>query len=223
MLVDPTRQLEQAAQVKEISLQNIYQARIITPDGQLQPARWNDVEGSIQKALEGAAWKMEPSAIPKALRRAWLAVELGDYATAATLIEKSLKSSDSEQKQAAKQLQAAIEKNLREELDTVKAATLGSTWEEYQALAKIRNRFEGVTLPPDVLARSKELASDPGVRSELAAAKLLENASKMYARGTPNLRKRSVELLEKIVKDSPETEAAKKAQEVLTKLAASGQ
>ena len=223
ILVDPTRKFEQVAQVNEISLQNIYQARIITPDGRLQPARWDDVEGSIQQALEGAAWQIEPAAIPEPLRRAWLAIELGDFGTAAPLIEKSLKSTDAEQKRAAKQLQAAIEKNLREDFDAAKSASIESTWAEYQALAQIRKRFEGIKLPPDVLARSKELAADPGVRKELAAAKLFENASKMYASGTPNLKRRSVELLEKIVMASPETEAAKKAQEVLTMLAVSDQ
>jgi thiol-disulfide isomerase/thioredoxin len=64
VIVDTSRQMEKAAGVKEICLQNICQARLITPGGSLIMARWDDLEGAVQLALQGAQWKIDPSGIP---------------------------------------------------------------------------------------------------------------------------------------------------------------
>lgn len=52
VIADTDRQLEKLADFGEISLNNIYQVAIMTPDGQLHPADANDLKGTAEAAMK---------------------------------------------------------------------------------------------------------------------------------------------------------------------------
>lgn len=88
-IVDMNRQLEQAAGVDEISLQNIHQAKIITANGQLGDGNWSNLSETVERALAGAKWMVPPDEVPAPLKQAWLNIEFNQFAVAGPMIKKS--------------------------------------------------------------------------------------------------------------------------------------
>lgn len=215
ILVDSSREFEKQSGVNQISLQNIYQCRIITADGKMVPGSF-DMEASIQRALQGAAWKVDPAEVPDALKKAWLGVESGNYADAGLTIRKSLNSPKSDVKSAAEKLNAVVQKEIAEQVAVAKAARdQGNKWNAYLAYAGVTERFQGFELPTEVLSAKKELSTDVQVKAGLVAIKSLENARKLVESGKPVTQKRAISMLEKIIKDLPGTDLATAAQALL--------
>lgn len=73
-IVDQNRAFERACGVGTISLKNIWQTVIITPDGNV---RYGDVK-KLGPYLQQAKWNIDPRGLPSALRPAWRALEFGD-------------------------------------------------------------------------------------------------------------------------------------------------
>jgi thiol-disulfide isomerase/thioredoxin len=216
ILVDANREFEKQSGVNEISLQNIYQCRIITADGRMIRGNTGDMEASIKTALEGAAWKVDPAEVPDTLKKAWLGIESGNYAQAGSTIRKSLGSPKPEVKSAAEKLNAAVQKEIVNQVAAAKAARdQGNNWNAYLAYAGVTERFQGFELPPEVLTAKKELAADTQVKAGLVAIKSLDNARKLVESGKPVSQKRAIPMLEKIIKDLPGTDLASSAQALL--------
>lgn len=218
-IVDPDRSFEHLCGVEEISLKNIHQARYVTYDGRLHRGNWEDLAGTVEKALEGAAWRVDPSSVPAALKPAWLQVEVGNFTAAAPLIKKSLKAKDSDLRSAAEKMLAAVTKEVA---DRVAAANdslaVGDKWLAYQQFDRIQATFKGFELPSQVEEKLEELTSDKSIESEIEAHQRLMAAKKLGSRGTPAAIKRAVTMLEKLVESHSDTQAAVEAQEILAKV-----
>lgn len=216
IVVDSNRQFEKACDVGEISLQNIYQARLITADGQLTGASSARLEESVEAALQKAAWKVDPQKIPQALQTAWLGVEFGDYSSAGKTIKKSLTSPKADVKQAAEALNAAVQKEIEAGASQAKAALdKGSKWEAYKAYAALTQRFAGFDLPSEVTTSTKTLATDADVKTGLAAVKNLDAAKRLLTATNASSRKRGVAMLERLIADSPDSELIAEAKSVV--------
>jgi hypothetical protein len=217
VIVDTSRAFEIASNVGQIRDQNPHQSAIITVDGRLQRARWEDPEGEIKKALVGAQWKVSPKGMPPTLRAAWSAVEFGNYAPAAPAIVRALKSSKPELKGAAEQLMAVVQPLLDAQLEEIKAAEeAGDQWKAYRGYATLQEQFKGYDVPVDAAKAMKGLSNAPAVKNELAAAKLYDAALKGEEGPPTPLSKRAQSILKKLVKEMPETEAGKKAETLLS-------
>lgn len=217
IVVDSSRELEQAAGVGEISLQNIYQARLLLPDGRLGRADSSDIAGAADRALGDAKWSVEPEGIPASLRSAWYGVEFKEYAAVAAQIRRATGSRKPDEKAAADRLMACVVEQL--EKDAAAAAQLrasGQAWPAYKAYAELAERFKGYDLPPDAVAAMRELGTDAGVKQELIAQKIFEAAEKLYA--NPRTRGSAVSRLKTLVQQHPDTEAGREAQRVLLQL-----
>lgn len=218
VIVDEDRQFETACRVGQISLQNIHHVRLLMADGSLRFGDWTDLEGSAEQALKGAAWKVDPADLPESLRPAWQAVELGHYAAAAASLKRGLANSRPEVKQAAEKLQVFVRKEIDQRLARAKTAEeAGDEWTAYKTYVALSDEFKGFDLPPSVAGRTKQLAGDRAVTSELAAMRNLETARKLLA--SPVSQKRGVILLERLAKESPQTEAGREAQTLLQRAA----
>jgi thiol-disulfide isomerase/thioredoxin len=221
IIVDSSRQFEKRWMDNEISLQNIHQVGLILPSGRKELGRWDDLEASVQKALEGAAWKVDPATIPQALMPTWRLVELGKYSAAAPLLKKGLVTSNAEVKEAAARIHAIVQEELKtaaEEAATTRQA--GDPWRAYRQYETIATTFAGYDLPPDVATAQKELTNDPKVKQQLEAAKVLEVIQKSFPTArTPAARKRVITRLEQFVKQFADTEAAEQAQQILSQVA----
>lgn len=219
IVVDPKRELEKKYGVDEISLQNIYQAKIITADGRLIDGRAFDVEALGEQALVGASWTIDPTGLPESLRPAWAAVEFNNDAAGAAMIKKGLVSPKPDVKSWCEKLLAAVQKRIESQAAEAKAAReKGNAWEAYRLYNALAARYVGYDLPADAVAARKELASDPAVKSGLQASKNLEGVKKLLAAGRPNAAKSATVMLKKIMADVPNTDIAAEAQALLEQL-----
>lgn len=216
VLADFDRSFEKLAKIREISLQNIWQAAVILPDGSFRMANAQDLAASAELALAGAKWNVDPAEIPESLKPVWQGVEFGAYAGVAAALKKNLVSRKPDVKAAAEKLMAYVAEQLKEQhAQAVKASEAGDKWAAYKALARLQADFKGYELPGDVAQKHNELAKDPKVTGELAAQKKLETALKALNGPTDSARRRGAAQLQQLVRDHPDTEAAAQAQKLL--------
>jgi thiol-disulfide isomerase/thioredoxin len=219
VIVDGDRKLEAAAQVGQISLQNIYQVALIMPDGKITQGRWDDIPGSANRALQGAAWRIDPTGIDPSLKPAWQAMEIGNFAAAGAILKKARSSAKPEIKESVAKLDAAAAKEMEALAAKGKAAVdSGDKWGAFKAYSQLTETYAGFTLPAGAEEAKKSLASDPAVKAALTAATQLASAKKQLATGSSLARKRVLAVLEKIIKDAPESEAGQEAKTMLEQL-----
>ncbi len=216
VIVDPDRSFEKQHGVDNISLQNIYQARYITADGKARNGSWNDIEGTITRALSDASWKVDPQSIPLALRDAWLAIEFNNYAAAGTTVKKSLTSSKADVKEGAQALQAVVQKEIDAAAASFQqAADAQQTWKACEIADQMAVTFRGFDLPLELVKTRKQLSGDPQVKAAQVALKGLEAARRQLASSNEAARKNATATLEKIVQDYADTRLAQQAQAIL--------
>jgi thiol-disulfide isomerase/thioredoxin len=219
VIVDSTRQFEKACDIGEISLQNVHQLGMIMPSGQFKRGNFDDIAGSADKALADAKWKVDPAGIPSTLRTAWLAVEFGNPAAAATAVKKGLNSPKPDIHEAAGKLHESVQTEVQESLALADQSLEGQQkWEAYKIYSGIKERFGGYDLPTDVTAKMKELETDSKVKNEVTASKALDAAAKLLRNASASSQRSAVTRLKKLVLDFGGTEAAAQAQQYLTRL-----
>lgn len=216
LIVDASRQFEQACGIPEINLQNVCQAAVLTPDGRLRQGNWADLEGTAAKALVGAHWNVEPEGIPDSLHAAWVAIELGNFTAAAKAVQTGLKSKRPEVRAAAEKLTAAVDKEIQSSLAAARAdEQAGHAWSAYKTYLQAKQRFAGYELPDEFEAGRKKLAGDPEVVAALAASKAVEQARRQLGSRNAAAQQRAIDALKKLIADSPESDAALEAQQLL--------
>ena len=216
ILVDTSREFETLCGVPPVSLQNVMQCKIITPQGAIASGDWGNVEGSIAKALNGAAWKIDPKATPANIKPLWEAVEFGNYAAAGGMLKKSLTTGPADSRQAAEKIKAVVQSELEALLQLAKTAEdKGNSWIAYKKYGEVGARFAGFDVPASVEASRKKLAESSDVKANLSAQKDLDAAKKLLS--TPNSvnLKKATLLLEKLSKDSSNTDAGQEADALL--------
>src|SRR5688572_22998840 len=221
VIVDPSREFEQQFLGQEISLQNIYQAHIILPDGKKQQGNWSDLDETVKRALEGAKWKIDPATIPAAFQPTWRLVELGQYSAAAPMLKKGLVTTNSEVKAAAQRVNAFVQEQITAAVEKAsEQKKAGDSWKAYQAYKAVATGFAGHDLPAEVTLSGRELASSETVKNEMEAAKMLEAIKRSFPAATNDTaKKRILTRLEALVKKHAGTEAAAEAQQFLDQAA----
>ena len=216
IILDPDRSYEKSAGVPTISLQNIHQLKTIAPDGEIRSGNSDDLDGTIQQLLATATWKVDPADIPSDLHSAWMAVEFGNPSAGAKLIRKSLKSKKSSIHAAAEKLNSFVQEQIAKQALVAQAARKkGDKLAEYQVYEAIVHRFAGYEIPAEVEANRKELATDPEVKALAQAGKDLAVAKRMIEARSTAVRKKGTTMLEKIVRQSPDSDVGREASELL--------
>jgi thiol-disulfide isomerase/thioredoxin len=217
IIADPSRQFERQWLDNQISLANIHQCELILPSGKKAPGRWNDVEGSVKEALQGAAWKIDPKTIPAAFMPTWQQVELGNYVAAANLLKKGLTTRNAEVKEAATRVHAFVQVQLHSAVaEAANARKAGDAWRAYRLYRGVSTTFAGFELPADVAQAQKELASDADVKRQLDAGKALDGIRKSLPTArSESARKRIVTRLQQLTSQFAGTDAAVEAQQLL--------
>lgn len=223
VIVDADRSFEKAAGIEnEISLQNIYQARGLLPDGTLQNAS-TDIAASVPELLSDAKWRVEPAEVPDTLKPAWLQIEFGNFNAASALVKKNLSSPKADVKSGAEKLLAAVAKERDAAIRSADDAHAGGRkWEAFKLYTALVLRFKTFDVPSEVHAKLRELATDDAVRNELAAGKLWDGVARQLPPGAPPS-KSAVGQLQRIVKQHPDTEAARQAQAALDRAGGASQ
>ncbi|MFH1021848.1 MAG: TlpA disulfide reductase family protein [Planctomycetota bacterium] len=197
----------------EIGLRNIHQVGVITPDGGLRWYGW--FQAAVKSNLAKAAWKMDPARIPAPLKEAWKHYEFGRYGEAAPTVARAMKGSG-EAREAATRMFEEMNAEIRRRLDEgKKEEAVGNVWKAYRFYDSVLKDFK---VFPDSAEAQKALgkvAGAPAVRKEIAAREVLERARKMMAVPNTGKQKEARQILEGIVRDAGETEAAAEAKRIL--------
>lgn len=220
IIVDEDRSLEKQFDLpKEISLQNIYQMRVVSPEGIVRSGNPNAFETTVKDSLIGAAWKIDPATLPEELQAAWKEVELGDYQRALPLLKRPLASRNDELRAAAEQLQRLVLNDLSEQARQAKEfEEQDKTWDAFKLYASIATRFKGYEGSDESIDKAKELAKHESVKSEQTAMKKLAVAKSTGNRGDQRSVQRAVGMLKSLVEDYPGSEAAVEAQQILDQI-----
>ena len=193
------------------------QVRILTAGGELRRGSFSDIDQSAQAALNGAKWNVDPSRMTPELMPAWTAVEFGNFAPAATLVKRHLKSRKAATKTAATALNDYVIEKLNAEVDRANAAEdSDDLWTAYKTLSTVTVQFKGYEISPDVKSKIAELERDESIKAELAAQKQMTLVRRVLNSSSAAARKRAELMLEKITNDFPGTEAATEAETLLT-------
>lgn len=215
IIADYYRTFERAAGVNEISLQNIYQARIIDPDGNLQTANGADIPGTLQQAAASAKWNIDPAQMPASLIPLWKQIEFGNFAGTSRLMQRALKDRTEEGKAAAEVLQNFVNEKITAILEQAKEAEAsGNTWQAYKLYAEIDRQFAGYEMAQSVAESLEQLESDASIKNQKDALKQWELVTKLVGSGKAKPT-RVTAMLNQIIDKFPATEAADLAAKML--------
>jgi peroxiredoxin len=216
VIVDPDRSFEQASGVEEISLQNIHQVMVVKPDGEFATGDWDDLPGTVDKAADGAEWKVKYDRLDPSMHAAVRRMEFGDFRPAALAIRNGLKDKDPNVQRAARQVGQQIQRLMQQAVDEAVAdLAADDVWAQFEARECIAQRFSPHKLPDAAAAELDRLRTDPAVKQELSASRAVDvNAAAVRSEDT-SVRERAVTRLERVLSTYPNTRAAARAKELL--------
>jgi hypothetical protein len=188
--------------------------QVLLANGSFKPGDVNNLEASAVEAMRDAKWKVDPKEVPAVLHPAWLAIEFGKYPEAAATLKVHLKGKP-DVKDVAARLNQIVMDDLTAQVEAAgKAFDEEKKWEAFKRYSAIPARFKGFTVPSEVATRIKDLSDDEAIKEEQLALRLLETTLQNAAR-SPTAQKGAARLLQKLIDDHPNTEAAAEAQKLL--------
>jgi thiol-disulfide isomerase/thioredoxin len=213
VIVDTDRSFEAACGIAEVNLQNIHQVAFLNAQGQVLPGSFSDLPGTATKALAGAKWTVDPSEIPDELKPAWRSLEFGEYAAVGAELVKAKTSRKADVKAAAKKLLETVDSQIQTELTA--AAAEPTPYRAAEHYAAVATRFAGYPAAEKATTLRRELTKKPAYKKELAAIKLFEKQRQLAASDKPAVRERALAALRKLAADAPDSEAGRRAAELI--------
>lgn len=217
VLVDTNRDFERDSKVGEISLQNIYQVRIIKSDGSMASGDWSDPESSVVKALVGASWNYDPMGVPTQLFPLWKSLEFGMAPGAnGNLLKQGLASKDPEVKAGADKLNTLVQEKIASDMKAAKEAfAAGEKWKSYKMVDSLASTYTGIDLPESVAKAKTALSADEEVKKQLGAQRELDALKKRARTANQNTMRGLILKLKEIPEKYAGTDAAAEAEKLL--------
>jgi thiol-disulfide isomerase/thioredoxin len=197
----------------EINLSNVHQIAFLAKDGRPLKGQWEDIAGSVKRALEGRA---VPKQVPGSFVPVWKQIQSGQFAKALPGLKKGLGSKEPDVKAAAQYAQDLVEARMRDAAKQAEVArSEGRLWEAYKAYLAMADRFEGYQIPEEIRTAAKGLGQDAEVQKQLVAQKALEPAKKaLSAAKNAGQKAKAQQRLKEIATAHPGTEAAAEAEKL---------
>jgi|GEM_PF-438022 len=219
-IVDLDRSFEKASGVGEISLQNIYQCAIVTPEGQFQRANVGNLDATVSQYVGSAKWKIDPKEVTPELLPLWKSLEVGNMTAAATqlsLVRKELKSEADKAK--LKPLSEQIIGEYTKFFDEAKTEyRAGNKWKAYKMLNQTQTLFGALDEAKQVTTVLNKIKGEKEVLRELAAMKKFEENMKLISAPNSAAQTRGLKGMEGLARDFADTEAGQEAQKGLDAL-----
>jgi thiol-disulfide isomerase/thioredoxin len=212
---DPLRIME-ARWKEHISLNNIYQWKVIGPDGTVAAFRDED----IQKVLANVSWKYKDKGYNAALNGAIEAFEWNQDAVGVQLLKPLLKAKDKAVAADAAKLMAEIKGPYEQMKADANKAADEKPIEAYDLYARVGKTFDGDPLGKSVVEPVKKLLKNKDLKAELAARKMWAQLGAVMAKATPEQKKQIAAYCLSISTTYPESPTGKKAATFATELGA---
>ncbi len=214
-IVDADRSFESAYLGSEISLQNIFQFRILGTDGRLSYANSGSVEEAVRSAAQTATWRVSPEKMTPKLKQAWIAVEFANFPAAATAIRQGLKSTDDKTNTAAAELNDYVLGQAKTLVDEFHFSGETGEWAKYQLAMRLKQEFDGYETSSLFEGDARKLASHPDVKKQLSAQRQLGEIKRALAANGNQLTPILSNRLKKLIANFADTDAADEAQQLL--------
>ncbi len=194
------------------------QVAYVTAGGELRPGQWADIDGTVDQALAGAKWNVDPDGIPDDLMPAWRSLEFCQFAPARPAITKGLTSRKADVKAAAEKLSNFVQERGERDLAAAdKSAAAGNKLRAYQRYSAAAEAFAGYAAGDKANTARRELAKDAGLKKEITALKQFEKQRELANSPKPAVREKARGAIQKIIDDQPDSEAARLGRELLHK------
>ena len=201
----------QARYGMEISLQNIYQFRVIGPDGTVV-ARNSDMNpADIEKALATAKWKYKDGGYHAGLNPVIDQLEWGQYEAALRQLKPATKAGNKAIQESAGKLLAAVKDEAKGWLEEAARTSETDPVRAYDLYARVAACFAGDDLGKQADGALKTLAKNKAVTDELAARKMYDGIAAMSAKAQMGQKAQFVTQAAGIAKKYPEAPTGKLA------------
>lgn len=221
VLVDEDRSFEKNFGFT-ISLQNIYQAQFVAPDGSLtpinaaEPAMSQDIQRLYDQHKGQVVWKINPAEVPAAGKSLWQAYEFNQWPAVMKELPGTLRSNDAKVKELAGKIDAAAKVEIKARTEAGKAKNeAGEKWPAFKICEAVLADF-GVTVDTkEASGLAQKLRLDRKVGNEFTARDTFQKGQAMLA--DPNQKKQGEVYLQSIIDNYKDTEAAGLAKALLGK------
>lgn len=183
---------------QKMSLNNIWQFRVIGPDGKIVGYDMN--KETIKKALEKAKWKYDPKDYDVKVRPAVEAFEWAQWDAGMKLLTPLRKSSTKPVAESANKLHDALKKEAEEWKAEAEKLTEDDPLKAYDLYSRISRLFPGEALAKDVADPLRKLGATKMVTAELAARKAYEQISNGISKMTPDQKKALAQQMQGLAK-----------------------
>lgn len=208
--------LMEARYGQKISLQNIWQFRVIGPDGKL--VGYDMGKATIERALAGAAWKYDPADYDPKLRLALDAFETNNWEAGVKLLAPHRRSSTKPLAESANKLYDAVKKEADGVKAEAEAAAEGDPVKAYDLYAKVAAAFPTDAVGKEALAAKNKLAGTKALTAELAARKAYAPLAGTLANGSPGQKAQFAAQLQPFLKKHAGTPTAAKVADLVKEL-----
>ncbi len=205
----------------KISLQNIYQFRVLGPDGEVV-SRSMSAE-AIDRALEGldsgSASGLDASAYHEGLADVFDAIAEQDYEVALRKLRPMQSSRDEALKQSAESLEADIQAKGQAMLDGARALVETDPVAAMRAFDDVEDAFGRAEPGAEARKELRALSSLPAVKEEMAARKMFARLAQGMAKATDEQRTDVAQFAASIYTKYPDTPTGQRAKELAEQIA----
>jgi peroxiredoxin Q/BCP len=202
---------------EKISLQNIYQFRVIGPKGKIEEYRMEPA--AIDKVLAQVKWKYKDQGYDPRLNPAIDRLEWGQYTDGMRMLKPFLKNSNKDLAASAKKLYDTLHAQGEQWLtDAAQAEKDEKSVQAYDLYTRVANVFTGEDLAKRAASPLKTLTASTPVKNELAARQMYEQLCTGASRATHRQRDQVAAFAANIATRYPNTPTAEKARQVAQEL-----
>ncbi len=176
--------LMEARYGQKISLQNIYQFRVIGPDGKI--VGYDMEKGTIERALAKAAWKYDPKDYDPKLRPALDGFEWGQWAAGMKALAPLRRTGNKAVTESANKLYDVLRTEAEAWKADAEAAVSSDPVKAYDLHGKLAAHFAGDPVSKGAAEAKQKLASNKAVAAELAARKAYTQFISGLSNAAPN-------------------------------------
>jgi peroxiredoxin len=204
----------------KISLQNIWQFRVIGPDGNISAMSMDPA--AIEAAVAKVQWKYKTGGYDAKLNGVIELLEWNQHEAALRQLRPLAKAKSAAGESAAK-LYEAVKAEGQQWLDeAAKAQQAEDVVKAHDLYAKVAACFAAEDLGKTATEALKALKENKAVKDELAARKMYDALANAMSRAMPKQRAEIVGFCNSIAKKYPETPTGKKAGELAKEIEAAG-
>lgn len=195
-----------------ISLQNIYQFRIIGPKGDIVGMSMEPAE--IERAVANVKWKYKDGGYDKSLNPIIDLLEWNQYEPALRQLKVATKAGNKSIAESANKLMEAVKAEGKTWLDEADKAKESDPVKAYDLYTKVSTVFAHEEMAKTADAALKALAKNKTVTQEVAARALYDQLSVAARRAAMTQKPQFIRQAQMVATKYPETPTGKKAKEL---------